>query len=147
MSTALVRSIENPSREILAWTPLAVVPAIALTLGSTLPAWLWMWALALAVYAGLKWLTFVDRTSADETPSLRALGYLFFWPGMDAPTFLSRRRLVAPPARSEWLFSIAKIALGAMLLNLAIANLKSTPLASAWAGLVGLAFILHFGLF
>jgi Membrane bound O-acyl transferase family len=147
MSTAILRPTAGHSREILAWAPLSVVPVIAWTLGSAHPAWLLMWALAFSVYAGLKWLTFVDRVPADETLSLRALGYLFLWPGMDAPTFFSRQRLVAPPTRAEWLFAVAKIAFGAMLLNLAIANLNSTPLAAAWAGLAGLTFVLHFGLF
>lgn len=147
MATALVRTSDKPSRELLAWTPLAVAPAVILTLGSVLPAWQLMWVLALSVYAGLKWLTFVDRVPAEERLSLRALGYLFLWPGMDAPAFFSRRRLVERPAWNAWLFALVKIAFGAMLLSLAIANMRSTPLAAAWAGLAGLAFVLHFGLF
>ncbi len=147
MSTAILRTTASRSRELLAWAPLAVLPAIALALGSALPAWLLMWSLAFSVYAGLKWLTFADRVPTDETLSLRAFGYLFLWPGMDAPAFFSRRRPVSAPTRAEWIFAVAKIAFGIMLLNLAIANLSSTPLAAAWVGLVGLTFILHFGLF
>ncbi len=147
MSTVTLPTTASRSREILAWAPLAVLPTAALILGSALPAWQLMWSLAFSIYAGLKWLTFVDRVPADETLSLRALGYLLLWPGMDAPTFFSRRRRVSAPTRAEWIFAVAKIAFGILLLNLALANLSSTPYAVAWAGLAGLTFVLHFGLF
>jgi Membrane bound O-acyl transferase family len=147
MSTATLPAIGHRSRELIAWAPLALLPAAALTLGSVLSSWLWMWSLALSVYAGLKWLTFADRVPAGEGLSLRALGYLVLWPGMDAPTFFARRRHVAEPTPIEWMCAVLKVMFGLLLLKLASAKLDSTPLAAAWAGLVGLVFVLHFGLF
>jgi Membrane bound O-acyl transferase family len=147
MSTTTCSTTPRFSRELVIWTPLAVLPVAALCLGLALPAWLFMWLLALSVYAGLKWLSFADRAPAAETLSFRALGYLLFWPGMDAPVFLKRRPHGSRPAPFEWMFAFLKIAFGILLLQLAMANLTWTPRIAAWAGLIGLAFMLHFGLF
>jgi hypothetical protein len=147
MSATTYSTTASSSRELIIWAPLAVLPTAALMLGLALPSWLLMWSLAISVYAGLKWLSFADRVPAGESLSLRALGYLLLWPGMDAPTFFARGRPVARPTPIEWMFAVLKVVFGLLLLNLAIANLNSTPFAAAWAGLIGLAFVLHFGLF
>jgi Membrane bound O-acyl transferase family len=146
MSATTSFTTGRSAREFVLWTPLAVLPVAALALGARLPAWLFMWVLAISVYAGLKWLSFADRAPASEIVSWRALGYLAGWPGMDAATFFAKGRHVAEPKAREWLFAVAKLALGLLLVRLAVANWHAAPVAAAWAGLVGLAFVLHFGL-
>ena len=147
MSTTTCSTTLSHSRELVIWAPLAVLPVAALTLGRALPAWILMWLLAISVYGGLKWLSFADRVPAAARLSLRALGYLLLWPGMDAPTFFKRHPHGSERPAIEWMFAFLKVVLGFLLLCFAIADLTSTPLTAAWAGLIGLAFVLHFGLF
>lgn len=146
MSTAALPTTASRSRGLITWAPLAILPVATLILASRLPGWLLMWSLAFAFYAGLKWLSFAERVPASEMRSFRAVGYLLLWPGMDVPTFFARRR-VARPALFEWIFALFKVGFGLFMLKLAIANLDLPPLAAAWAGLIGLVFVLHFGLF
>ncbi|MCA9219132.1 MAG: hypothetical protein KDA71_02330, partial [Planctomycetales bacterium] len=78
------------------WWPVAAMFVAGLLVSGPLPPWGQMWVLAVAVYASLKWLTLTrlwillpasQRYGGDEIglsmPSLA--GYLFLWPGMDAP--------------------------------------------------------------
>jgi len=113
------------------------------------PPWAVMWALAAAVYAGCKWLTWA-RTPAPAAPAPRQAAYLLAWPGLDAGAFLKRHP--RPPARrptpAEWAFAAAKLALGAGLTWGAVRALPADgPLARGWVGMAGLAFLLHFGAF
>ena len=48
-----------------------------------------MWAMACALYAGCKWLTYFQARARGVTADrLRTLGYLLAWPGMDPAAFL-----------------------------------------------------------
>src|SRR5262245_2038330 len=87
----------------LAWLPLVVMPAVVLLVGSGWPAWVFMWALAVSVYAGLKWLTYTNCSESERASVYRSLVYLFLWPGMDAKTFLASNKDISPPSRGEWL--------------------------------------------
>ena len=60
------------------------LPAGAVLLGSGWPAWVFMWMLAFAIFAALKWLSFADCIERTRATVGRSLGYLLFWPGMDA---------------------------------------------------------------
>jgi alginate O-acetyltransferase complex protein AlgI len=107
-----------------------------------------MWSIALAIYAGCKWLTW--RRTPIAAPLWRHVAYLAGWPGMDAAAFLSPTltNAVARPTSAEWIFALAKLVCGIGL----------TVLAAAWAaaggtyfagclGIVGIVFVLHFGAF
>ena len=83
---------------------------------AVMPRWGFMWAMAFALYAGCKWLTYRQaRAAAWPSDRRRAFGYLLAWPGMDADAFLSDR---APcPARPIRVDSRrAQDALGATLI-------------------------------
>ena len=131
---------------VVAWLPVTVLPVAAfLFIPTTWPRWVFMWLFAVAVFAGCKWLTWwFARTGA---PWMRQLGYLLAWPGMDAPTFLltpSHRR----PSWDEWLFALGKLAFGVVLLAIVIPRLSAgQTLLRGWVGMVGIIFVLHFGLF
>ena len=134
-----------------------------------LPAWAFMWALALAMFAGCKWVTWrkarwcLHETSppprtrsgnfrfqiSDFKFSIsRSLSYLVGWVGMDAEAFLGGVEPRAMPARKEWWFAVLKACFGVALVwggaRLVPAN---AALTQGWVGLVGLVFLLHFGLF
>jgi hypothetical protein len=130
------------------WAIALGLPLVALaTMPVAWPAWVRMWSLAVATYAGMKWLSW-RGTVAPEVPAWRHAAYLVTWPGMDAPAFLSSRRLSQAPTAGEWAFAWAKLALGlAMVFGLARFMPAEDPLVTGWVGMAGIVFVLHFGSF
>jgi hypothetical protein len=112
--------------------------------------WEVMWATAVALYAGCKWLTYREARARRATAPgrLRALGYLLAWPGMDAAAFLYGTDRLAPPRPSEWMAAALNISLGAALIwVVARIALPVNPLLAGWLGMVGMILVLHFGTF
>lgn len=139
----------NPQGSLSDFLPLVILPLLVLAFRSQLAAWIFMWSMTFALYAGCKWLTFRLATRADKLPEARrALGYLLAWPGMNAAEFLNRKNNPPKPCRTEWLFAAAKVVFGFVLLY------RATRLAwpdhlliAGWIGMTGIIFILHFGIF
>jgi len=154
--------------------PLVLLPALAMLGTWSAPAWLLMWSVAFALFAGLKWLMRRDadrgacvvgrvaprapvgvaersaRGAARPTYRLegRTLGFLALWPGMDARRFLAPAMHESPPASREWLAAAFKTFLGATLVwGIARVALGVSLLAAGWVGMIGVALFLHFGLF
>jgi hypothetical protein len=127
-----------------------VLPAaVALIVPPAWPRWALMWALAFAIYAGCKWLTW-RRTPVQGVAVWRHAGYLLGWPGLDAAAFLDPRRGPPPPRPSvtEWLFAGSKLALGVALLFGVVRLIPLRhPYLVGWVGMIGLAMVLHFGSF
>lgn len=138
-----------PDSELPGWLPLGTLPlAVIVTLHAAQP-WLFMWALAAAIFVGFKWLTWW-RAARSPLPSglWRSLAYLLAWPGMDAAAFLNPADRPAAPGTREWLAAAVKTVLGAGLFwGVARFLAPASPLASGWIGLFGLIFLLHFGSF
>jgi hypothetical protein len=118
-----------------------------------LPRWVFMWAVAVALYAGCKWLTYREALArrsreAAKAGRRRTVGYLLFWPGMDAPAFLYGTDRVPVPRPTEWTAAALKTLLGVALIWVAarLAQPVSVLLAG-WVGMTGLMFVLHFGTF
>jgi hypothetical protein len=131
------------------WLPLIVLPAAVMISGRHLAPWALMWALAIAIYGALKWMTWWRGRSIVPQVSLRrSLAYLLLWPGMDAPTFLDARRSATPSSGTEVLRAVAATLLGLILFFGAVRIVPSTlQLVAGWIGLFGLIFVLHFGSF
>jgi predicted DCC family thiol-disulfide oxidoreductase YuxK len=129
--------------------PLLILPVCTLLLASSMPRWGFMWAMAFALYAGCKWLTYREARARNVAPDrVRALSYLLAWPGMDATSFLYGTDGVATPHPSEWIAALLKTLFGATLIwVVARAALAVSPLLAGWLGMVGLIFVLHFGTF
>jgi hypothetical protein len=135
-----------------------------------------MWAMAFALYVGCKWLTYRQSICRGLRPKpSRTVAYLLAWPGMDAADFLDAQRLsmtrragermqAIPPALRavtaqravpttmpravEWLFGTVKMITGIVVVwVLARLLLPAHPILAGWAGMIGVVFILHFGLF
>jgi hypothetical protein len=138
-----------PSFWPLGFLPLLILPVIALLVASWIPRWGFMWAMAFALYAGCKWLTYCQaRVRGVASNRLRALGYLLAWPGMDATTFLGGTDRPAQPHPSAWMGAALKTLLGATLTwVVARTVVPVNPLLAGWLGMVGLTFMLHFGTF
>jgi hypothetical protein len=105
-----------------------------------------MWAVATAIFAGCKWLTW--RRTTSNAPVWVHLAFLVGWPGLDAPAFLSAAPIPAKkrPTPAEWLFAAAKTIVGIGLLMLSTV-LREWVMVRGWVGMVGLIFVLHFGTF
>ncbi len=129
------------------WLPLLLLPPAAVLFAWPLPAWGLMWAIALAIFAGCKWLTWCDgRAVVGKVPWKRSLAYLLLWPGMDAGGFLNARSRPEKPEGRAWFFAGLKILFGALLVW-GVAHLLPGFLLQGWTGMVGLIFLLHFGAF
>ena len=132
------------------WIALAILPLAALSAKPFVPAWVFMWLMAVAIFFGCKWLTLGRATQrARRVCPFRAAAYLFVWPGMDAARFLSPE--LTPRASRTAMMKNAALAVirtlvGALLL-FAVARHATAPLLAGWAGMVGMILILHFGLF
>ena len=131
------------------WLPLPALVLATAVIGRYLPAWLYMWLLALALFAGCKWLCLQRELAKGVKAGLEIkLGFLFGWIGMDAAEFLARKRAAQPPRAAEWGFATLKIVMGAILLwTVTRRALAVNDLLAGWTAMVGLIFILHFGLF
>jgi hypothetical protein len=126
---------------MLTLVPVAVlIPTVAL-------GWLVMWLLAMTIFAGCKWLTW-RRVSLAGVPWHLQAAYLFTWPGMDAAGFIPWKKQAELPSLREWLFAVGKTFLGGALFWLGARHVpEHAILLRGWTGLVGLAFLLHFGTF
>jgi predicted DCC family thiol-disulfide oxidoreductase YuxK len=129
--------------------PLILLPLVALLAAPLMARWAFMWAMALALYAGCKWLTYSQAVAAmDHVDRRRAIAYLLAWPGMDAASFLSGMERVDPPSRTEWVFAALKTALGFVVTWVVARDLLPfSPLVAGWVGMIGAVFVLHFGTF
>lgn len=139
----------SKSGTLAAWAPLPILTASALIGGRHFPGWAYMWTIALAQFAGCKWLTFWPPFIESQRPRYRrAIAYLFAWPGMNAEKFLKTGEFIEKPGLREWIGAVANLAFGAALVwCLARMALPAGQLAAGWVGMIGLVFVLHFGLF
>ena len=130
------------------WLPVLLLPLSALALSWTVPQWALMWLLAYAIYFSLKWLTWRRWRTQIPHAVWRSPAYLLAWPGMDAKGFLDSKASVARPRLSAWLKAILTTALGIFLFCFGARAVPATqPLLQGFAGMLGVAFILHFGSF
>jgi Membrane bound O-acyl transferase family len=130
------------------WLPIAVLPVVALSFRDRVPPWVLMWALAFAIFGGLKWLTWWRARMRLYSPAWRSVAFLLAWPGMDADAFLDANRRVSPPLPASWLWAALETALGAIVFWFVARTIPTgEPLLRGWAGMLGLILLLHFGSF
>lgn len=128
----------------IGWLPLLAASAAALSLKDILPPWVFMWTISIAIFFGFKWWMFWKaRSSGVNLKGWRAMGFLLLWPGMDARSFAGSG---AAGSSREVAAALLKTALGAALFW-GLARTFEAPLAAGWCGMIGLALILHCGLF
>jgi len=92
--------------------------------------------------------TLQNYEAIAHVPWISALAYLFAWPGMDPRRFFARNERVAKAGIADWLWASGETVAGiALVWIVARQFVLERPLLAGWIGLVGLAFLLHFGLF
>jgi predicted DCC family thiol-disulfide oxidoreductase YuxK len=140
------------------WGPLIVLPLVVAIGGRHWANWIFMWAMALAIFLGCKWLTWVKAGGIAASRSRRLVfGYFFAWPGMDARGFLGSDSLRhrtrtqsqhVEPASLPWLACGACLCFGAAMILDGARRAGVTPsLLAGWEGMIGLVLVLHFGVF
>jgi hypothetical protein len=146
MTTIVKTKSTEARRQLAAWLPLVVLPAAAGWLTGLLPAWIRMWAVAVSIYAGFKWATFVLSPGARRASLAQSAGYLFLWTGMDAEAFFGSRKRAEQPRGSELAWAAGQTAFGFwLLLGVAPRCIASHPLIAGWLTMTGIVSILHFG--
>src|ERR1700741_3630122 len=100
----------------VAWLPLVVVSVAAVAVRNRLEPWVFMWALAVAIYASLKWASWWRAEARRRARPGGSLGYLVAWPGIDAESFLDESRQVPEPVSGEWVWAFSKTIAGVVLL-------------------------------
>jgi hypothetical protein len=108
-----------------------------------------MWMLAIAVYIGCKWATW-RRIAARDVPAWKHAAYLLAWPGLDAANFLKGAAMSRRSRRdlTELFLAAGRLILGATLL-FGVARMipRQDTYLVGWTGMIGMALILHFGVF
>lgn len=134
----------------MGWGPLALLPALAFAGRSALPSWGFMWAMAFALYAGFKWLTYRDAMAQGVAASAGTrMAYLLCWPGMSLKEFAgkpaSERRAGLAPG---WLGALGNTLAGVGVVWLLVPAISAEAwLLQGWVGMVGIVLTLHFGTF
>ena len=132
----------------ISFLPLLLLPALVVTFTRALPAWQFMWLLALSLYTGCKFQTWWPELLAGRAPPHRSMGYLLGWVGMDARGFLDRSNKPLRASAREWMKAATITSTGAILLWAICRFVPAThPLLVGWTGLLGLVLLLHFGTF
>jgi predicted DCC family thiol-disulfide oxidoreductase YuxK len=143
----LLIRICNPRRTGDAHLWLLFLLPILLAAWLPLPGWAAMWALAAATFAGCKMQMWIKaRRRLGRLPIGRSLFYLTGWPGMDPYPILTTPTGNRKPETGNWLQALTATATGAALLWIATPRIGDNTLLTAWTGMLGLIFILHFGL-
>ncbi len=128
---------------------LVCLAALPFGVREQLPAWVFMWVLAFALFAGCKVLTLVEAGPALATMNRnRALGYLLLWPGMDPKPFGQPALDFPAPAKKAWLHALFRTFHGAALIWVVVPRIGEAHwVARAMVGMLGVILLLHFGLF
>ncbi len=140
----------HPIRWWHGWGPAFALPTAAVVFTpEDWHAWVRMWLIAGAIFAGVKWLTW-RRTPGLITIWKRHAGYLLGWPGLDAAAFLDPELLLGArrPDLREWLAALAKTLCGAGLFwGVSRVVPADQPFLAGCVGTVGLLLLLHSGFF
>lgn len=132
----------------IGWLPVVVLPLSVSAIYNVVQPWVLMWILAISIYLGLKWLTWWKARNLVPHAPWRSAAYLLAWPGMDAQSFLDENKRVVPPELQNWSWAVVETGLGVILLWAVVRALPvRQPLLRGWAGMLGLIFLLHFGIF
>jgi hypothetical protein len=140
-----LKSSRSPA--LVAWLPLAFLLSAVALLHVRLPRWELMWALAFSIFFGLKWVTWLRARTQVPHARWRAAAYLLAWPGMDAASFLDETKRPQVPHFADWFLAFFKTVIGVCLLWFVARNVPSQALLRGWVGMLGLIFLLHFGVF
>ncbi len=145
--TGPTASASTSATGIGAWLLLVVLPLTVIFFRSALAPWVFMWALAFAMFFGCKWLTW-RQAGARQPFHWRDAAYLFGWVGLDAENFLDQTAKAPEPPLISWIAAVLKTLFGVVLLWALVPLVPPLQiLLRGWVGLIGIVFLFHFGTF
>jgi len=130
--------------------PLLLLPAAVMSVRNTLPAWGFSFLMALAIYAGFKWLTYRHTLAKGlAVPARTQWIYLLLWPGMSLKELTGNPPVGKPTNQvPRWLAPAFKTLAGAgSVWFVAPAISPDAWLLRGWMGMIGIIMMLHFGTF
>jgi hypothetical protein len=141
--------VNTTTHRTLAVLLLVCLTAWPFSMRAQMPAWVFMWALAFALYFGCKVLTLVEAGPALTTINgFRTLGYLLLWPGMDPKPFEQMAHHFPAPTLKIWFSALFRTLHGAALIWIVVPRIDEAYwLPRAIVGMLGVILLLHFGLF
>jgi len=145
---AIAHNTKRTSLDVqLSWL-IALLGTIAWSFVPGLSPFATMCSISLSLYGLIKLHVLTHYAESNSWPGWSdTLVWVVAWPGLDAVAFF-RTRVAERPAKWEWLFAIAKISFGGgVLFGIAPAMRIHSDLASGWTALIGIVFLLHFGMF
>lgn len=111
-------------------------------------AWQQMLALmGCVLWAGKAILLARHFKSVGAAPPARLAVFVVAWPGMNVRRFLLPRVAPPKPTIRQWRTGTLCTAAGIGLLALGAVLRKDMPTLASWAGLIGIAYLVFFGLF
>ena len=128
----------------LGWFLLIGLVSYSVIAGEGLAGWVWMWMIAGSLWIGFKVLA-AESAGGIQGMGRRAVAY-FAWVGMSASVFVSPRNRWVGGSSVGRAGGMCMGCLGAALIWGVTRFVGNTVLAG-WIGMVGLLFLLHFGLF
>lgn len=129
----------------LDWLPLLALPSTTVVFWNPdWPRWAWMWAIAFALFGGLKWLSW-RHVAERECSNVRSMAYLIAWPGMNADAFLKQEEGARQTSRWNLQIAIINFVLGLVLLW--FSTFAQQVNVKGWMAMIGIIFVLHFGSF
>ncbi len=132
------------------YLPLFIGAGLVASIRSKFSPWVFMWVISYTLFVGFKFLTlWLQREKLQGVPSWRILAYVFAWVGMDPRPFLVGQGRSTPRVPHSGLASsLCSLIVGALILVFAASNpAHLQDQLRAGLGLIGLACVLHFGLF
>lgn len=132
------------------WAPLILLPSLMFALRAKLLPWVFMWLLAVAIFAGCKWQTWWElRSTARPRKNWRRdAAYLLLWPGMEVEEFFEDSAEKQRIQTMEWLVGIRNTLAGVVLIWIGARVIAlGHALLGGWAGMIGMVLFLHFGTF
>lgn len=110
-------------------------------MGEDFPRWALMWVLAGGLFIAGK----VAVLRGANLLGWRRLAFVFAWIGMDPQPFADRPKTQVE-VKLRWSDAFINMGLGAVLVW-GVARHFTHPVVAGWVGMVGLIFMLHFGIF
>jgi hypothetical protein len=130
------------------WPAMVVVATrVAFMAGRSLPAWMYMWLMAGAVFFTAKSITVARLVAGGTWPARgRLMAYVFLWPGLNARAFCFGR-VGTPVTGREAAAALLKTTAGVGLVSVATQFVDTHRLVAGWMGMIGVVLLLHFGIF
>jgi len=131
------------------WAWILVLPLFGLYGLMPIEPVMQMALIAISIFLLVKGQTLLAfRASSTSVQIKNSFAWFFAWPGLNAEQFYTPRPHLSSPRLRDWALASTKTAIGLTLFFVLGPQLVAwNEMAAGWVAMVGIVFILHFGLF